>query len=80
LGIDSDAPGFKKIKIVPHLSSLTNASGSIPHPDGNISVSYKKINNEWKILITLPGNTSGQLLWKGKEYSLKQGKNSFTVK
>jgi hypothetical protein len=80
LGIDSDAPGFKKIKIVPHLGSLTNASGSIPHPDGNISVSYKKINNEWKILITLPGNTSGQLLWKGKEYSLKQGKNSFTVK
>jgi hypothetical protein len=80
LGIDSDAPGFKKIKIVPHLGYLTQASGSIPHPNGTISVSYKKINNDWKILITLPENTSGYLLWKGKEYSLKQGKNSFTIK
>jgi hypothetical protein len=43
-------------------------------------VSYKKINTNWKILITLPENTSGYLLWKGKEYSLKQEKNSFIIK
>ena len=35
LGIDSDAPGFSKVKIEPHLGALTNASGTIPHPNGN---------------------------------------------
>ena len=80
LGIDSDSPGFKKIKIVPHLGSLTHASGTIPHPNGNISVSYEKINNNWKISITLPSNTPGYLLWKGKRYELRGGENSLTIK
>jgi hypothetical protein len=34
LGIDTDAPGFKKVKIQPHLGSLKEASGEIPHPLG----------------------------------------------
>ncbi len=80
LGIDSDSPGFKKIKIVPHLGSLTHASGTIPHPNGNISVSYEKMNNNWKISITLPSNTLGYLLWKGKRYELRGGENSLTIK
>ena len=45
LGIDSDAPGFKKVKIIPHLGSLTHASGKIPHPNGEISVNYEKSDN-----------------------------------
>ncbi|HJP63116.1 MAG TPA: hypothetical protein VJ844_06715 [Mucilaginibacter sp.] len=40
LGVDSYAPGFRKIKIEPHLGTLTNASGEIPHPDGKVTVSY----------------------------------------
>ena len=80
LGIDSDSPGFKKIKIVPHLGSLTHASGTIPHPNGNISVSYEKMNDNWKISITLPSNTLGYLLWKGKRYELRGGENSLTIK
>ena len=40
LGIDSDAPGFSVIKIEPHLGKLTNASGSIPHPNGKVAVGY----------------------------------------
>src|SRR5436189_254795 len=47
LGIDSDAPGFSKIKIEPHLGDLKNAEGSIPHPHGTISVSYKLDNSKW---------------------------------
>jgi hypothetical protein len=81
LGIDSDAPGFKKIKIIPHLGSLTHASGKIPHPQsgGDISVNYERTGPEWKATITLPPNTFGYLLWKGKRYELKPGKNSLTV-
>lgn len=73
LGIDSAAPGFQKVKIEPHLGKLTQASGIIPHPNGMISANYKKEKAGWTAEITLPKNTSGVLVWKGKEYQLKAG-------
>jgi alpha-L-rhamnosidase len=79
LGIDSDAPGFKKIKITPHLGTLAYASGTIPHPSGNISVGYEKDGNNWKISATIPANTPAYLLWNGKKYELRQGKNSLAL-
>lgn len=75
LGIDSDAPGFKKIKIEPHLGKLTHVSGEIPHPNGKIKVAYKQTNGQWRIRIVLPQNTTGRLIWKGKEYPLAAGIN-----
>ena len=44
LGIDTDAPGFNKIRIEPNLGSLTKVSGTMPHPKGEITVSYNSIN------------------------------------
>jgi alpha-L-rhamnosidase len=79
LGIDSDSPGFKTVKITPHLGTLTRASGTLPHPNGNISVSYEKTNGGWKVLTTLPPNTPGFLLWKEKRYPLQPGKNVLSV-
>jgi hypothetical protein len=79
LGIDTDAPGFKKIKIIPHLGALTKVSGTIPHPNGDITVTYEHINTSWKALITLPPITTGYLLWKGKRHQLKPGKNSLML-
>lgn len=75
LGIDTDSPGFKKVKIIPHLGALTRASGTIPHPAGNISAIYEKRNNNWKISITLPAGISGYLSWNQKRYALKPGEN-----
>lgn len=79
LGIDSDAPGFKRVKIIPHLGALTHASGKIPHPQGEISVNYQQSNDSWKATVILPSHTSGYLLWKGKRYELKEGNNSLTL-
>lgn len=79
LGIDSNAPGFKKIKIEPHLGSLTNVSGAIPHPDGKVSVQYTLNNGKWEIIIDLPQHTSGILVWKSRMYKLKAGNNSFVI-
>jgi len=79
LGIDSDGPGFQKIKIAPHLGELMSASGKIPHPNGDISVKYEQTGSKWKVLITLPPNTPGYLLWKGKQHQLKAGNNSLTM-
>lgn len=79
LGIDSDAPGFSKVKIEPHLGVLTNVSGSMPHPDGMISTSYSFQKNKWHISISLPSEISGKLSWKGKEYPLNAGGNNFIL-
>lgn len=77
LGIDSDAPGFTKVKIEPRLGSLTNAKGEIPHTNGVIAVKYTKQNNKWSVSIDLPVRTTGSLVWQGKNYPLKAGKNEF---
>jgi hypothetical protein len=79
LGIDSDAPSFKKVKIIPHLGNETNISGSIPHPAGTISTSYQFKNTQWNIQIDLPKTITGKFEWKGKTYPLKEGKNVFSL-
>ena len=77
LGIDSDAPGFTRVKIEPHLGVLKNIQGEIPHPMGKIGARYLFENGKWKIQIDLPPKTTGNLIWKSKWYPLKEGVNNF---
>ncbi|MEJ7644709.1 MAG: alpha-L-rhamnosidase C-terminal domain-containing protein [Chryseolinea sp.] len=79
LGIDSDSPGFSKIRIQPRLGNLMNISGEMPHPNGKISVQYKIENGTLQSEITIPQNTIGTFVWKEKSYSLKGGKNVFKI-
>jgi len=79
LGIDTDAPGFKKVKIEPHLGDLKNVSGKMPHPNGIILANYQFTSGKWKIEITLPETISGRFIWKGKTYLLKPGTNNFNL-
>jgi alpha-L-rhamnosidase len=80
LGIESYAPGFNMVRIEPHLGSLTNASGKIPHPAGEISADYVLKNGLWNIRIDLPKMISGSLVWRNKTYRLNGGNNQFTFK
>ena len=73
LGIDSDGPGFQKVKIRPHLGKLSQARGKVPHPNGEVSVNYFQVNGKWKAEIMLPKNTTGTFYWKEKSYDLKGG-------
>ncbi|HKC34737.1 MAG TPA: alpha-L-rhamnosidase C-terminal domain-containing protein, partial [Chitinophagaceae bacterium] len=79
LGIDTDAPGFKKVKIEPHLGDLKNVNGKMPHPNGFILANYQLVNDKWNIEITLPEKITGKFIWKGKFYSLKPGTNNFNL-
>lgn len=79
LGIDSDAPGFRKVIIQPHLGTLQKATGHMPHPSGTISVSYQVTNNRLQAALELPPATTGTFVWKGKTYPLKPGKNQFNL-
>lgn len=78
LGINSDAPGFQKVRIEPHLGRLKNISGEMPHPNGKIAVNYL-FDKKWKIEINLPPGTSGSFIWKNKLLRLKSGRNSFEI-
>jgi hypothetical protein len=75
LGIDSDAPGFNKVKIEPHLGNLRYAAGYIPHPQGRIGVSYEYdgVAAKWTAIVNLPVKVTGTLVWKGKDYTLTGG-------
>ncbi len=79
LGIDSDAPGFARVKIEPHPGALTNVAGEVPHPNGKISVEYVMAGGKSKINIHLPAKTTGTLHWKAKTYVLKPGTNAFVI-
>lgn len=77
LGIDSDGLAFSKVKIEPHLGQLTDISGTMPHPKGSMSVSYKLENGKWKIQIDTP--VAGNFVWKGKLIPLKVGDNQIVM-
>jgi alpha-L-rhamnosidase len=76
LGIDSDAPGFTRVKIEPHLGAIKTIAGEMPHPSGKIKVNYNNSNGQMTADIELPSNTTGRFIWKGKSYVLRAGKNS----
>ena len=79
VGIDSDAPGFSRIKVQPHPGTLTNIKSEMPHPMGKISAEYLKKNDRWSFTLDLPAGLTGSLVWAGKSYPLKPGKNMFTL-
>ena len=75
LGIDSGAPNFSVVKIEPHLGSIDRIGGEMPHPGGNISVTYDRSDGPLKAEITLPESTTGVFIWEGESYDLKEGHN-----
>ena len=79
LGIDSDGPAFSRVKIEPHLGSISNIGGEIPHPKGKISVEYKAANGKINATINLPEKVTGRFLWNNKSILLKPGKNQIST-
>lgn len=80
LGIDSKAPGFKEVRIEPHLGLLKAIGGEMPHPQGSIKVNYKlATNGQLTAMIQLPVGVTGVFLWKGKELPLNEGNNNFKI-
>ena len=74
------AQGFKSIRIAPSLGDLKEVSGTMPHPVGSVTASYK-LDKKGKLTarLILPTGTDGVFVWKGKEYQLKSGEQVLTV-
>ena len=54
LGVDSAAPGFRRVAIAPHLGELTEVSGRVPHPKGFVDVALKRTGDALEATVTLP--------------------------
>jgi len=73
-GIMPASPGFENVSIQPALGKLTFVKASMPHPNGKISVTLKRMAaGGLKAEVTLPQNTSGIFRWKNKNYALNSG-------
>jgi len=78
LGIDSAAPGFKRVIIRPYLGKLTEVTGSIPHPRGEIAVRFVRDGESLHAEISLPEGITGDVVWRGKPVVLKSGAAKLT--
>lgn len=75
-GIRPGSPGFKTVRIAPHLGDLNMLDASMPHGKGLIKVSYRKTDKGIDAKIDLPAGLSGVLEWKGHETPLHPGDQS----
>ncbi len=72
-GIRPDVPGFRRVRIKPHLRGLHHLDASMPHAGGPIHTVYQLEGPSWKATVTLPPGLSGKLVWGTHEYSLHAG-------
>jgi alpha-L-rhamnosidase len=75
LGVRPASSGFRTVRIAPALGPLRTASGRIPHPRGDIEVSFTRagasgLNGE----VTLPAGLSGTIEWQGRSIPLREGR------
>lgn len=78
-GIGPGEPGFKTVKIQPHLGTLEAARGVVPHPLGDILVNLKRRGNKGITAeITLPQGLTGEFVWNNQMVPLASGRQVIT--
>jgi alpha-L-rhamnosidase len=77
VGIRPDAPGFRRVRITPHLGPLQHVEASMPHPDGTIEVRLDRDRgNGLTATVTLPPGLSGVFEWRGVQQGLRGGRQT----
>ncbi len=80
LGVRPAEPGFKSVRIAPHLGPLQRAEGRVPHPLGAIVVRLARTpGGGLRGEITLPPGLAGVLVWGGKETALRSGRQELSL-
>jgi alpha-L-rhamnosidase len=75
LGVRPAEPGFKSVRIAPHLGPLRRAEGRVPHPRGEIVVRFARTDGGGlRGEVTLPEGLNGVLEWGGKVIALRPGR------
>ncbi|MDR1103326.1 MAG: glycoside hydrolase family 78 protein [Tannerella sp.] len=74
-GVEPAEPGFKSVRIEPHLGHLKSVRGQVPHPKGTIKVELKKTETGIAGSVSLPEGLQGVFVFDGKNIPLKSGTN-----
>jgi alpha-L-rhamnosidase len=72
-GIHPSAPGFRSVRIEPHLRGLHHLDAAMPHAGGLIHTNYSLQNGTWTATVTLPAGLNGTFVWGAKTYPLHSG-------
>ena len=75
-GIEPASPGFKTVRIEPHLGYLTHVRGIVPHPAGDIVVDLTRAGDGIEGEVTLPPGLTGQFIWRGRAIPLHSGRQT----
>jgi hypothetical protein len=78
-GIEPASPGFVSVRIAPHLGDLPSLIAQYPHPQGNISVGYRRNGSALDATITLPGTLTGTFIFHNRNYLLHPGINKISA-
>lgn len=80
-GVEPAEPGFKSVKIEPHLGDLKHVEAHVPHPKGLIKVKFDKNEGSGGIdaRIFMPTGLSGTLILNGEEIPLKEGQTEHRI-
>jgi hypothetical protein len=78
-GVKPGAPGFATVRVEPHLGTLDHLEAELPHPLGEISVSYRREGRALEARVTLPPGLTGEFSWRGLTRALQPGVQSFRV-
>ncbi|HEY2860093.1 MAG TPA: alpha-L-rhamnosidase C-terminal domain-containing protein, partial [Terracidiphilus sp.] len=88
-GIEPASPGFKTVRIAPHLGDLRSLSATYPHPEGTIKVEYHwtpaepnpdmRGGSTFYATVTLPDSLSGTFDLDGRTKDLKPGVNRIEI-
>lgn len=76
LGIRPAEPGFAKVRIAPELGMLKRASGRMPHPRGEVKVSYRLNAGKLSASVELPPGVPAHFSWQGGSVELQGGVTS----
>ena len=75
-GIQPASPGFRTVRIAPHLGTLRTLDAAMPHPAGGlIETRYAASPAGLRARITLPPGVSGEFVWRGQVRRLHPGLN-----
>jgi alpha-L-rhamnosidase len=78
-GIAPASPGFRTVRIAPHLGTLDRLTATLPHPRGPITVACRREGKALQARITLPPGLTGEFVWRDLTRSLHPGEQSFRM-
>jgi alpha-L-rhamnosidase len=78
-GIEPAAPGFKSVRIAPHLGYLKQVDAEMPHPAGIIAVQLQREGHRIHGIVTLPDGLAGTFEWRGQHVNLRPGRQAVEI-